>query len=116
MWRTAGWLCLPALVVACGAGFPTGKAVFDENCAVCHGAGGLGDGPFADKFLSVPPDLTVLTRNNGGEFPTLYVTNIIEGHGRGDHFSGAMPEFAVTLEGKAFRIEPLVAYIESLQK
>lgn len=31
-----------------------GKAVFDKNCALCHGAGGKGDGP-AGKALKPPP-------------------------------------------------------------
>lgn len=31
-----------------------GKKVFQNNCAICHGAGGLGDGP-AGKSLVPPP-------------------------------------------------------------
>lgn len=116
MWRFAVWLCLPAVLVACGSGFQSGKAVYDENCLPCHGPRGQGDGPFADNFLSLPPDLTILARNNGGEYPALYVANVIEGQGRGEHFSAAMPEFSQTLSGKAVRMDALVAYVESLQK
>jgi putative copper export protein/mono/diheme cytochrome c family protein len=35
-----------------------GAPLFSENCAVCHGAGGRGDGPMADKLPVRPADLT----------------------------------------------------------
>ena len=35
-----------------------GKAVYDRWCAGCHGAGGKGDGPAADRMLPRPRDFT----------------------------------------------------------
>lgn len=35
-----------------------GAPLFSENCAVCHGAGGRGDGPMATKLPVRPADLT----------------------------------------------------------
>jgi putative copper resistance protein D len=35
-----------------------GAPLFAENCAECHGAGGRGDGPLADKLPVRPADLT----------------------------------------------------------
>lgn len=35
-----------------------GAPIFAENCVVCHGAGGRGDGPMADKLPVRPADLT----------------------------------------------------------
>ncbi len=46
-----------------------GKMEFQKNCAACHGIGGKGDGPFIEFLKQSPPDLTLLSKNNGGVFP-----------------------------------------------
>jgi len=56
-----------------------GVDLFKEYCAVCHGAGGKGDGPAADALKKRPADLTQLARKNGGAFPELHVVNYIKG-------------------------------------
>jgi mono/diheme cytochrome c family protein len=107
----------------------SGKRLYSENCAACHGAKGQGDGPFAKDLIMPPADLSTLSVNNGGTFPRNYVISTMDGYARGDHFSGAMPEFGVKLAGKDVIMEtgdgvvtptpaPLVAlanYLESLQ-
>ncbi|SFM52660.1 Cytochrome C oxidase, cbb3-type, subunit III [Shimia aestuarii] len=113
-WITA--LGLPLLVVACGINVAQGRGVYERNCVQCHGDTGLGDGPFADKLLKPPTDLTVLARNNGGTFPAMYVTEIIDGHSRSEDFSGAMPEFGPGLGGEELQLGPLVDYLETLQR
>jgi mono/diheme cytochrome c family protein len=56
-----------------------GKQEYEANCVVCHGAEGKGDGPF-NQFLTVrTPDLSVLSRNNGGLFPVNRVLEAIDG-------------------------------------
>ena len=61
-----------------------GRAEFERYCASCHGKDGSG-GPsqpamLAHKMLTrQPPDLTVLSRNNGGQFPEWQVHGIIDG-------------------------------------
>ncbi len=35
-----------------------GKALYDKNCASCHGTGGKGDGPAAKAMKTKPTDLT----------------------------------------------------------
>ena len=108
----------------------SGKRLYDENCAACHGPKGQGDGTFADSLIMPPSDLSALSANNGGEFPRDYVISTMDGYARGEHFSGAMPEFGVKLAGENVLLEsgdgvvtptpkPLVAladYLESLQK
>ena len=107
----------------------SGKRLYSENCASCHGPKGQGDGPFAKDLIMPPSDLSALSENNGGEFPRNYVISTMDGYARGEHFSGAMPEFGVKLAGKDVILEtgegvvtptpaPLVAlanYLESLQ-
>jgi mono/diheme cytochrome c family protein len=48
-----------------------GSEEYRISCLSCHGVGGKGDGPMA-QFLTVKPsDLTVLARNNGGQYPDI---------------------------------------------
>ena len=56
-----------------------GAREYTANCAVCHGAGGKGDGPYAASLTVKVPDLTVLTKNNGGVFPANMVFSLIDG-------------------------------------
>lgn len=56
-----------------------GKASFMENCAVCHGADGAGDGPVADLFAQKPGNLKHLAKNNNGVFPFSEVYQAIDG-------------------------------------
>ena len=50
---------------------PAGKGgvMFDTYCASCHGLDAKGDGPAASAFKGRVPDLTVLSKNNNGDFP-----------------------------------------------
>jgi len=64
-----------------------GQQEFARNCAVCHGAQGHGDGPYAG-LLNIPvPDLTTLQQRSGGAFPfervygTIEGTQMVRGHG-----------------------------------
>jgi mono/diheme cytochrome c family protein len=57
----------------------SGKARFVEHCAVCHGAGATGDGPFANMMKTKPADLTQLAKQNKGEFPFGHAYDTIDG-------------------------------------
>lgn len=46
-----------------------GKMEFQKNCASCHGMGGKGDGPMLEFLKQTPPDLTTLSKSNGGVYP-----------------------------------------------
>jgi mono/diheme cytochrome c family protein len=73
---------------------PTGKEMFKQYCAACHGMDAKGHGP-ARAALKVPAaDLTQLTKRHGqnGEFPYDYVSNILRfGPGVAAHGSSDMP-------------------------
>ena len=56
-----------------------GKRSYEDRCAVCHGLGGLGDGPMAGNLSPTPSNLTVLAKNNGGEYPFARVYEVIDG-------------------------------------
>jgi mono/diheme cytochrome c family protein len=84
------WI-IAGLVAALGVGQPwvafgqekvdLGKREYDANCAVCHGTGGKGDGPFSGvgDWKQAAADLTTLARRNNGVFPFARVYEFIDG-------------------------------------
>lgn len=56
-----------------------GRRDYLNNCAVCHGAEGIGNGPMAELFDPPPINLTLLSKNNGGSFPFQRVFDSIDG-------------------------------------
>ncbi len=116
--RIIGGICATCLclIAACAAFGPSGKSTYDDACAQCHGAEGLGDGPFADDLLKSPSDLSNLASRSGGVFPNDYVVEVINGYARGDRFSGAMPDYSKTLSQDDRRLSNLVDYLILLQR
>src|ERR1035441_7369119 len=58
-----------------------GRLLFRAYCAACHGTDAKGGGPAAASLKSPPPDLTLISRRNGGKFPTVRVQKTISGEG-----------------------------------
>lgn len=82
-----------------------GEAVYQANCASCHGAGGQGDGPAATGLNPPPADLTSpLHRSHRPEDLAHWVANGVPG--------SAMPPFGDTLSDA--EIADVVAYVQSL--
>ena len=132
------FLVSSALIALATASFSTraiadsaGEREFQNYCASCHGAAGMGAGPMAE-YLNVPvPDLTQIAARNEGKFPFLEVIHIIDGrtglkgHGSsmpvwgtqfmieaGDTMAGDYSSFN-ELRG---RVLSLGYYLESIQK
>lgn len=79
-----------------------GKREYDNNCAVCHGQQGKGDGPLAGIVNKRIPDLTVLARSNGGVFPVQRVYEMIDGRVEvAGHGSREMPVWGRDYDEKA---------------
>jgi mono/diheme cytochrome c family protein len=70
---------LPLAVAAEDLAAYTAPQLFQRFCASCHGRDGRGDGPVAPFFKLAPPDLTGLSRRNGGTFPSERVHRIVDG-------------------------------------
>ena len=75
---------------------PSGRSLFEANCAACHGAAGRGDGPAAAGLPKVPADLSRIAARRGGAFPMAEVMSTINGYFRPD--DSVMPHFGVVDE------------------
>ena len=100
-----------------------GAKLYADQCASCHGASGMGDGPLADGLDRKPSDLTTIAARNGGVFDRDAVMSQIDGMHRSE--DSAMPEFGASDMGETVMIgsTPIPAelfalanYIESIQQ
>ncbi len=133
--QVAAVLAVAVLVIGVGAcdalaAPKSGKQDFMENCASCHGTDGKGHGEALYVIPNVkPPDLTVLSKNNGGIFPTQRVYDSIDGRsGIPQHNRFDMPFWGTTFqrEGSEFtpaseaevkaRIMAIVNYVKTIQQ
>jgi len=103
----------------------SGAYAFRTYCASCHGTDGKGEGPLAENLRVHPPDLTLIAKRNGGEFPAEKMARIVDGrsplkgHGGpdmpvwGDAFRNADTGYD-DASVKA-RIRGIVDYLKTLQ-
>lgn len=126
-----GWWAFPTLVGAANAQTAAnglvdqGRELFKADCAPCHGAAAHGDGPLVAALNRAPPNLTLLSRKNGGEFPTEFVYRKIDGrelplaHGSSDMpVWGELYKRALPVYGERRvhdRLTALIGYLKSLQ-
>lgn len=70
----------------------SGASMYFSYCASCHGADGKGTGPAAAAVNKAIPDLTVLSKNNNGDFPAPRILMTLgRMQGSGPHGSSDMP-------------------------
>jgi len=100
-----------------------GTDLFRSYCAPCHGADARGAGPVAPALKTRMPDLTVLARNNKGQFPSERVRRMIEGdEGIAAHGSREMPvwgplfhQVEADMDWGNVRLSNLMKYLQSIQ-
>ena len=102
----------------------SGKEMYKQYCASCHGLDGRGDGPAAPALKAPVTNLTTLALKNGGAFPAAHIAAVLQGdsmtpaHGSKDmpvwgpifHSMGGHSQAQVQL-----RVRNLVNYLESIQ-
>jgi len=102
----------------------SGKQMYVNYCAACHGSDGKGGGPAAPALKAPPTDLTALSQNNKGKFPVYHVESVIRGESEPpSHGDKDMPVWGPVFlnmsQGHSSevqqRISNLTKYIESLQ-
>lgn len=64
------------LLWAAKASAQSGKKDYQHYCAACHGLGAKGKGEWNGTAV---PDLTLLSRENGGRFPSGEVQKVVDG-------------------------------------
>jgi mono/diheme cytochrome c family protein len=101
-----------------------GKQMFVNYCAPCHGIDGRGNGPVASALKRSPTDLTLISRSNGGKFPSAHVIAVLEyGTNIPSHGTADMPVWGpilgkmdpTALNARNMRISNLRQYIEDIQ-
>lgn len=102
----------------------SGKEMYINHCAACHGAEAKGDGPAATALKTAPADLTMLAKHNGGKFPSNHVYSSIVGDlNVPAHGTPEMPMWGNVYRSMSRghqtevqqRVSNLTSYIESLQ-
>ena len=87
-----------------------GKHEYDTHCAECHGLSGKGDGPYVQllKEGTDLPNLTELSKKNGGVYPFLRVYWTIDGTVRvRAHGSANMPIWGQVYKFESRNLDPL---------
>lgn len=76
-----------------------GRALYDQNCAACHGADARGGAQV--------PDLTQITARAGGTYPRMRILDKLDGYAQGQTaYAGAeMPNFGDLLTGRLLRVQ-----------
>jgi len=113
------------LVIPVNKTAPTsGKQMYTNYCAPCHGTDGRGNGPAAAALKTQPTDLTVLAKNNHGKYPDTHVAAILQfGSEVQAHGSAQMPVWGPILgnmnrtnaQERLLRISNLSHYLETIQ-
>lgn len=102
----------------------SGQEMFESYCASCHGLKGKGDGPAAPAMKAGVPNITMLSKNHGGTYPAMKVTQVIIGDAKlAAHGSKEMPVWGPVFSRMSQqstgeiqqRLHNLTAYVESLQ-
>ena len=130
IWTTlAGTTALIACTQAEMPQAADGRELYKENCAMCHGIVGHGDGPIAADLEIAPKDLTTIAERRGGNFPRAEIMSLIDGYTKSDRAGPNMPEFGGLLEGDLVpfdsgdgiqtptprKLVALLEYLESIQ-
>jgi mono/diheme cytochrome c family protein len=103
----------------------SGKQMFTDYCAVCHGRDGKGGGPAVEFLKTPPPDLTTMARRHNEKSVKLHVQTILRQgvEGNAEQEALSMPHWSAafsrthSVRGLAeLRMHNLANYVESIQQ
>jgi mono/diheme cytochrome c family protein len=99
----------------------SGKQMYKDYCAVCHGTSGKGDGPAASELKIVVPDLTTMAQRSNGKFSAEAFHSVMTfGTKTPAHGTADMPIWGPVFKHlhpdvSELRIANLSKYVESIQ-
>lgn len=101
-----------------------GPDLFRSHCAACHGSDGTGSGPLVAGLKTKVPDLTMMTKHNGGQFPlrrvrrTILGEDVLMSHGSRDMpvWGPIFHQVEADQDFGNVRLQNLVKHLESIQK
>ena len=100
-------LLLSNSVLAGGKGnVASGKKIYEQNCATCHGMSGKGDSPIAASLNPKPRNFVEAKFKYGSDDASLHKT-IANG-------KGVMPSWKAILKDK--QIDDVISYIRTFKK
>lgn len=100
----------------------SGKQMFKDYCAACHGIDGKGNGPAVEYLKAPPADLTTMAKRNDGKFSVDRFGSFMRfGTGTQQHGTSEMPIWGPLFRSQnkdlaELRIHNLSAYVESIQE
>jgi len=105
----------------------SGKQMYKDYCAACHGMDGRGDGPAVQFLKAPPPDLTTMAKRYNEKSVELRVTSILrfgtesKAHGTLDmpiwgRLFDSLGGVRLTHPEVTLRISNLTEYLQSMQK
>lgn len=107
----------------------TGRTLFAQNCASCHGTGGQPGSTPRPGLAAQPADLTKIAARRNGVWPMLEVMSIVDGYTKRSNPRDGMPVIPALTEGPKIefdtgngvtrqvpaRLVAVVSYLESIQ-
>lgn len=102
----------------------SGKQMFQDYCAACHGINGKGDGPAVEFLKAPPPDLTTMAKRRNEKSVTQHVASILRFGPEGkEHGTLSMPVWGRLFRSPnlgehtaTMRINNLSDYVDSIQQ
>ncbi len=118
------WAPAPAALAQQEEVIESGQQQFSQQCAVCHGLEGQGDGVLGPHLKEQPADLSRLSERNGGTFPFWEVYGKIDGRDKvSAHGPDDMPVWGTDerYEGTSGRLAmgqilEIVFFLQSIQE
>lgn len=107
-----GALALAAVLTAglsAAASAQDAKAVYDKNCAGCHGAAGKGDGPAAKMLKPPPQDFAAALKDKSDAD----IAKVIKEGGKAVGKSASMPPYGSKLSDD--QIKAVAQYIKGMK-
>lgn len=96
------------ILVVLGSSVDNGKVIYNQNCQVCHGPEGKGDGPASAGLNPKPANFNDPKYASFTEKKQIHV--VTEG-GREEHLSPVMPAFSDSLTPQ--QIVDVVSYVRT---